>query len=164
MGCGKSYVARNLAPKLRMQHIDLDQVIVDYAQKSIPQIFETEGEAAFRRIEQACLRQSFSLDNTIISTGGGAPCFFDNMAQMKQAGTTIFLDVSLPVMIKRLQRGLHKRPLLANKTSEELEAFIQKKLAERRAFYEQAHIVHVQKSESQPRIEELIMLLAKVLQ
>ncbi len=159
MGCGKSYVARNLAPKLDMEVIDLDHHIVNYTGKSITQIFDTKGEEAFRRIEQQCLHQLAEVENTIISTGGGAACFFDNMEWMNAHGTSIFLDVSIPILMKRLRKGIAKRPLLADKTNEELEAFITQKLEARRAYYEQASITHHQESEQQDRLTELLQLL-----
>lgn len=159
MGCGKSYVARNLAPKLGMKVVDLDRNIVNETGKSIAQIFEIQGEEAFRRIEQKCLHQLANTENTIISTGGGAACFFDNMEWMNAHGTSIFLDVSIPIIMKRLQKGIAKRPLLADKSKEELETFIAQKLEARRSYYEQASITHHQASEAQDRLEELLQLL-----
>lgn len=159
MGCGKSYVARSLAPKLNMEVVDLDQFIVEQTGRSIPEIFEKEGEAAFRNIEQAQLHRLGDCNNTIISTGGGAACFFDNMEWMNAQGITVFLDVSVPLLVERLQTSKTKRPLIEGKNTEELEMFIAKKLAIRRPFYEQAQLIQFQNSAEQDRVELLVNLL-----
>lgn len=159
MGCGKSFIARNLAPKLGMEVLDLDKYIEEQTGHSIPEIFRTEGESAFRRIEQAHLHQLADLENTVISTGGGAPCFFDNMEWMNAQGTTIFLDVAIPLLAARLRTSRHDRPLIAGKNSEELSQFIAAKLEERRPFYEQADIIQEQFDADYDRVGELAAFL-----
>ena len=78
MGCGKSYFGRKLATETGMQLIDLDKFIEESQHATIPQLFQKYGEQGFRTIEKKALEEVSNFENTIISTGGGAPCFFDN--------------------------------------------------------------------------------------
>jgi len=78
-------------------------------------------------------------DQAVISTGGGAPCFFDNIGFMNRHGKTFFLDVPVEEISKRLLASdLQVRPLLAGKSEEEVKAFLLKTLDHRRRFYERA--------------------------
>ena len=116
MGSGKSYVGSRLAEGLDMDFIDLDALIVEKAEKSIPEIFAEEGEMAFRTLERDCLRSLGSCDEVVVACGGGTPCFFDNMDWMNAQGMTIFLQTSVDLLAKRLLSEVAQRPLLAGKT------------------------------------------------
>lgn len=140
MGSGKSFAGRNLAEELNLPCIDMDKHIEETEQKSIKEIFDEKGESYFRELERKFLEELKPADELIISTGGGAPCFLDNMQVMNQKGLTIYLNRSKEVVMAQLLKGIEKRPLLKGKTPEEIWEFYDNKLAERKAFYEQATI------------------------
>ena len=80
-------------------------------------------------------------ENVIIACGGGTPCFYDNMEFMNAHGTTVFLNADIEKLHTRLMRGRHKRPLIANKSDEELREFILAALDKRMKFYSMAKAV-----------------------
>lgn len=138
MGCGKTRLGKNLSNALQRNFIDLDVLIEHTQNASIPEIFAAKGEKGFREIEKSTLQQSAFADDSIISTGGGAPCFFDNMDWMNENGLTIFLDPPIKVLADRLINAKTERPLIKGKSFDELVIFIEEKLYERRPFYEKA--------------------------
>ncbi len=138
MGSGKSYTGKRLAEVLGLPFLDLDEAIERSAGKTISRIFAEDGEAAFRALETQTLRETANLPPTVVSTGGGAPCFNGNMDWMNQHGTTVFLDPPIRVLLERLEIGRDHRPLL--QPAKELETFITNKLASRRADYEKAQV------------------------
>jgi len=141
MGCGKSYWGKRLADRLNLPFIDLDDFIVAQSGKNMVDIFAEKGESGFRTVEKQALHALATFDTAIVATGGGTPCFFDNMVWMNQIGTTIYLKASPTLLADRLQHEKEFRPLLATIPDLELERFIEKKVAERSAFYSQAIIV-----------------------
>lgn len=142
MGCGKSTWGRKLARISKLPFIDLDEKIVEETGMSIGSYFAEYGEAAFRQVESDVLKSVSSSEAAVISTGGGAPCYYDNMEWMNQTGITVYLELPAGVLLSRLvgKEGT-KRPLLAGKTNDEILSFIEDKLAERKPFYEQAAVV-----------------------
>jgi len=147
MGAGKSYWGKQLAEHLELPFYDLDDVIVESEEMSISDIFATKGEDYFRQRESFWLRELSEGDNFLISCGGGVPCFQDNMDVMNERGITIWLNPELPVIVDRLKRKKSKRPLIADLPDDELLAFVEKKLAERQPFYQQAQIT-IEESDS----------------
>ena len=141
MGAGKSVVGRALARRYGLEHIDLDWRIEQRFHEKISDMFATIGEEGFRRRERNMLHEVMGMENVVISVGGGTPCFFDNMELMNAAGKTIYLQCSVEVLVERIMRSQAKRPIVANKTQEELMEFVAKHLAEREAIYMQAHEV-----------------------
>jgi shikimate kinase len=139
MGSGKSYWGKRLADVLGYRFIDLDEFIEAQEGASVSELFAQKGEAAFRELERYHLHQ-LPLENTptVVATGGGAPCFFDNMDWMNRVGQTIWLNVPVKVLAARLWPARAKRPLLANLQFIDLENFIQEKLEAREPFYAQA--------------------------
>ncbi|MCO5234177.1 MAG: shikimate kinase [Chitinophagales bacterium] len=140
MGSGKSYTGRNLSELMGIPCIDMDKFIEEQENRSIAEIFEKSGETYFRNLERTFLENLNPKDHLIISTGGGAPCFNDNMDLMNQKGTTIYLNRSKETVMKQLLKGIEKRPLLRGKTEEEIWTFYDNKLSERKQFYEKANI------------------------
>lgn len=141
MGSGKTTVGKQLAKKLNLQFIDMDLFIENRYRKRISDIFEEKGEAAFRELERKTLLEIKDFENVVISTGGGLPCFFDNMDIMNQSGTTVYLKASVEKLTERLKTGKQKRPLIKDKDSEEMKNFIAANLAMREEFYNKATFI-----------------------
>ncbi len=156
MGCGKSTMGRKLATELGLNLIDLDHYIENKYFKTIPQIFTEEGEDAFRRKEQAALLEVSAFDQVIVSTGGGAPCFFDNMELMNRTGFCIFLDIDTDVLVDRLMNSKTERPIIKGKSQIELANFIETMMQKRRPFYEQARYILKGKDLSPQQIIDII--------
>lgn len=134
MGSGKSTLGRNLEKHMDIEFIDLDRVIEKDLGLQIPHIFREKGESFFREKEHAILTSLNCANNTIIATGGGTPCFFNNHNCMKKMGSTIYLKVTPIELYKRLQFD-NKRPLLFdNKLN--LQDFINEQLLEREKYYQ----------------------------
>lgn len=143
MGAGKTTLGKQLASMLDVSFIDLDKYIESKYHKTIPDIFEEHGEEGFRLIEQSALKQVSEIENVIISTGGGAPCFFDNMAVMNKTGLTVYIKATPEELASRLRASKTVRPIVASKTDEELIPFIAEHLDKRELFYNKAHISFV---------------------
>lgn len=141
MGCGKSTLGRALASELNLTFIDLDSFLEEKYFKTIPQVFAEEGEESFRRKERKVLEEVCGFDDVILATGGGAPCFFDNMELMNESGFCVFLDVDIRSLVNRLIHAKTERPLIKGKSPEELYEFIEGLLAKRRPFYEKARFI-----------------------
>lgn len=135
MGCGKSHWGRRLAEAWQMPFIDLDQRITERAGKSIPELFKLYGEENFRLLERDTLHHIALEPPSIIASGGGTPCFFDNMEWMNAHGWTAYLQTPVATLLERLLPDKAQRPLLANIPVEDLEAFITQKLKERETWY-----------------------------
>jgi shikimate kinase len=141
MGCGKTTLGRKLAVELGLTFIDLDTFLEEKYFRTIPQIFQEEGETGFRRKEQNVLHEVSTFDDVIVATGGGAPCFFDNMEVMNNTGFCIFLDVDTVSLANRLIHAKTERPIIKGKSLEELHVFIDEMMLKRRPFYEKARYI-----------------------
>jgi shikimate kinase len=112
MGSGKSILGKQLASRLSLVLVDLDEKIVLQEGRSIPQIFEDDGEKAFRALESASLVDVLASDKPqVIATGGGAILSAENRALMKEKGKVIWLDASAEILAARIS-GDSNRPLL----------------------------------------------------
>lgn len=138
MGAGKTTVGKELSKDLGIQFYDLDWYIESRMRKTVAQIFAEKGEEGFRKVERNMLHEVAEFENVIISCGGGTPCFFDNMDYLNEQGETIYLKADPEVLYKHLLMGKVERPLLKNKTPEELIAFIREQLERREPFYSKA--------------------------
>ncbi|SEL84879.1 shikimate kinase [Aquimarina amphilecti] len=145
MGCGKSSIGRDLASKLEMQCLDLDDFIEDQEKKSIAQIFADKGEIYFRKKENEYLKQVLETKNNhIISLGGGTPCFAGNIEIIKENTNvkSVYLKTSLEELVDRLYQEKEKRPLIAHISSrDDLKDFVRKHLFERSFYYNQAEYI-----------------------
>lgn len=140
MGSGKSTLGRAVSALSGRQFIDLDNYIEGRYRLSVKDLFAQRGEEGFRQLERNMLHEVADFEDVIIACGGGTPCFYDNMRYMNEHGTTVFLDTSLDKLHARLMRGRHKRPLIADKSDEELRQFIIDALAGRMPYYSQAQV------------------------
>ncbi len=141
MGTGKTTAGRELAKALGVEFVDIDHFIQARYLKSVSQLFEDVGEAEFRKIESNILKEVGEFEDVVISTGGGTPCFFDNIDYMNRVGTTIYLKASPEALSSRLNTCKEKRPLIRDKNEEELYAFVVESLQKREPFYSKAGII-----------------------
>ena len=136
MASGKSTFGKELAKDKGLPFLDLDECVESREGRSISEIFAKEGEEYFRKREREILHEICNeTDEFVLATGGGTPCFFDNMDYMNQAGTTVFLNTSPLVIVDRLKRQRADRPLLAMYSDDELEFFVREHLESRLSFY-----------------------------
>lgn len=142
MGSGKTTVGRLLARSLSLEFIDLDAYIENKYRQTISALFAGKGEEEFRKIESQALHEVAQFEDVVISTGGGAPCYLDNMELMNHAGTTVYIKARPEELAARLQASKTVRPLIAGKPKEELIPFITEHLAQRERYYSSAHIVY----------------------
>lgn len=141
MGCGKSTMGRKLAKQLSYDFIDLDQEIEKRTDTTIGNYFSVNGEMAFRELERKTLQEFDYPANCIMATGGGAPCYFDNMDWMNANGMTVYIEMSPLALARRLEKGKEKRPLLKDLDETQMIAFIEGKLAEREGYYKRAKLI-----------------------
>ena len=156
MGSGKTTLGRRLARITGLDFIDLDKYIEERHCRTVRQLFSDEGEEVFRRYERKALEEVSEFDNVLVSTGGGAPCFFDNMDLMNRTGITLFLDMPQEVLAARLIQSRNERPLIKDKSPEELRKFISESLAARRPFYEMARHTFTRPETTAEQIAKLI--------
>ena len=166
MGAGKTTLGKAFSRELGLTFIDLDWYIEERFHKTVQQLFSERGEQGFRELEQKMLHEVAEVEDVVISAGGGTPCFFDNMDYMNACGDTVFLQVEPEVLFRRLKVAKQQRPLLANKSDEELMNFICEALQKRHPFYSQAKLLFradelEDKSQIQTSVDSLRKLLNK---
>ncbi len=141
MGVGKSHWGKILSEKLKLRFFDLDQQIQQYTDRTIVDIFATEGEEDVREVEKECLQSiSNAHSQFVMSCGGGTPCYFNNIDFMKSQGVVVWLDSSLETIFTRLKAEKAKRPLIRELNDSELREFILRKIADRKIYYEQSRL------------------------
>lgn len=141
MGSGKSILGKKISQSVQLPFIDLDKEIEKHEGLKISEIFAKDGEEYFRSLEATALRKCSEVEEFVMATGGGAPCFHDNMNFINQTGTSIFLDTPIKDIVNRMgSRQKESRPLLANVPEEELEQKLNSLAQKRLPFYRQAHI------------------------
>lgn len=139
MGSGKTTIGKELCLPVGFDFIDTDEYIEQQQGLTVPQIFSEKGETVFRQLERAALQELIRLDFVVISTGGGMPCYMNNMDIMLNHGKVVYLKTSPQALARRLFFSKTDRPLVKGKTREELELYIKEKLKEREPVYQQAH-------------------------
>ena len=157
MGSGKTTLGKPLAAHLECRFIDTDAWIESKHNCSISDIFANQGEAWFREEEHKILEEIAKVETAVISTGGGMPCFSNNMEIMRNMGYTIFLDIPIPILVDNITEAQANRPLVKHKSQTELEQFVQETLTLRRPYYEQAELIIKQPSPTWQNVYQLIV-------
>ena len=164
MGAGKTTLGKAFARKMNVPFVDLDWYIEERFHKTVGELFTERGETGFRELASNMLHAVAEFHNVVITTGGGAPCFFDNMEFMNRVGKTVFLDVHPDVLFRRLRIAKQQRPILQGKEDDELKAFIIRALEQRAPFYTQAqYIFNADELEDRWQIETAVQRLQELL-
>ena len=142
-GSGKSTFGRQIAKELNFIFIDLDQLIERETGKKIRDIFIAEGEGKFTELETFYLEKFLNYaEGFFLSTGGGTPCFNDNMEIINQKGVSVYLDVSLEEIKERLLRDQSgKRPMFVGLDEGEITLKLKNLLLQRESFYLKSKIM-----------------------
>ena len=162
MAVGKTTIAQLLSEKTGLKFVDLDKLIEKKTNLSVSELFNLKGEIYFRKIEHEIFKEIIEEENSlIISTGGGTPCYAGNHLFLNGENiTSIYLKASLAVVIDRLKSDKTTRPLVANKSDEEMNEFVAKHLFERSYFYNQATFkVDVDNKNPEEIAQEILRLL-----
>ena len=141
MASGKTTLGGQLAELLGMHYIDMDEYVEQQTGKTIRQIFVTQGEEHFRKLENEILLELINKDGLVVATGGGSPCFYNNMEAMNAKGITVYIKVSVAELVNRLADSKIDRPLLWGKSVDELTAYINEMLRLRDPFYSTAKLI-----------------------
>lgn len=159
MGSGKTHWGRQLANQLKIPFFDLDEVIEEKEKRSITQIFAECGEEDFRKKEKETLEQLIDdYPSLVLSTGGGTPCFFNNIERMKKYGVVVWLNTHVEILLSRLMKEKATRPLIKNFSDNDMRSYVVRKLNERRMYYEQADVI-IDNEDSMPMNEFIQTIL-----
>ena len=158
---GKSTLGKQVAQKYNLQFIDLDKYIEDKQGKPISEIFEEEGEATFRKLEAENLAIVAQMQDVIVATGGGTPCFYDNINLMLQAGVVIFLDFSLELIIERISQNNLVRPMFAGLDKPEIAEKIKDLYQKRLPYYSLSHYSFKSEKDFLEGIARCILVLSE---
>ena len=163
MGSGKSTIGKALANELNLSFVDLDHAIKKQMGMTISDFFAASGELKFRRLENEVLNNVLAEnDQMILSTGGGTPCYGNNLQLMKSASNAkvFYLKASIKILTERLLSEKDTRPLIQSIGDEDLPEFIGKHLFERLNFYLQAdHVVDIDQKPIETIVKEIVELL-----
>jgi shikimate kinase len=141
MGSGKTYWGNKWSQKSGVPFFDLDEIVEQEQEKMIAEIFAEKGEDHFRNLETEALRSFSVKENAIVATGGGTPCYNDNITWMNENGTSIYLQSSPENILQRVTPETEKRPLIKDLSKDELLFYITEKIKERESFYHEAKII-----------------------
>ncbi len=140
MGAGKTTAGRKLAGLLGYRFTDIDSLIEAGECMPVSDIFRMKGEEWFREKESEILKNLSLDDRLVVATGGGLPCFHNNMEWMNSHGVTVYLRMDPDALYRRLLKGRQKRPLIKDKSGPELLRYIQETLKIREPFYLRSHL------------------------
>jgi shikimate kinase len=157
MGSGKSTLGKQLSTLLGWVFVDLDRFVETSEKRTIPDIFEKDGEQVFRRLESNALKDVLKYPNQVIAIGGGTPCQPENLNLIKEKSVSVYLKISDSQLATRLTNSTNQRPLLKGKSESEINISIRDLLAAREPFYNQADII----IESDVITAEMIRLFLK---
>ncbi len=149
MGSGKTYLGRSLAQQMGLRFYDLDTLVEESTGKTVSAIFSGMGEEAFRQAERESLLRILQEDQLVLSTGGGAPAYRDQMDLMNRSGLTVYLRCHPRTLYERLKNAPEERPLLRGLSGDSLLEYIRSTLDSREAWYNQARLI-IQADELNP--------------
>ncbi len=158
-GCGKTTLGSKVAAQLKRPFLDLDVEIERGEGKSVTHIFATAGESQFRQLEQNYLKKCCEMPGDfVMATGGGTPCFLNNIELINQNGFSIFLDTSVDTIADRmLKTEMAKRPLFAGETKETISPRIQQMRTQRISYYSQAKVTLADSDQLPQHVAEVIL-------
>lgn len=139
MGSGKTTIGHRLANELKLPFWDLDEVIGQMFGMSVQYMITRKGELYFRECEQKALKVVIANQAYILATGGGTPCYYNNLEVIKNSSTSIYLQCNPGTLAERLVPEKQNRPLIADIEDDFMTEFIAKHLFERNPYYQQAH-------------------------
>lgn len=140
-GSGKSTIGKKIASKLHYDFYDLDEVFEHNYHISIENFFEKYDENAFRICERILMSELLRKENCVISTGGGTPCFFDTMDNIIESSISVYIKLSHKSLVYRLLNSHKVRPLIKNKSEEELMRFVEEQMSQREGYYLRSHFI-----------------------
>jgi shikimate kinase len=159
MGAGKSTLGKKLASRLDVPFVDSDAEIEKEYNKTIGELFGEFGESHFREIEAQFINSLRIRDAFVLASGGGMPCYQNNMALLNELGTTFYLERTPKELMNRLINAKHQRPLIAGLSEEDLLKFIEDKLSEREEYYRQSAITLSREEQNIDAMERFTLLL-----
>jgi len=160
MGSGKSVLGKALAETLNLPFLDLDQLIEKQTGYTVAETIFNKGELFFRKLERQTLNKVLEREQFVLATGGGTPCYYDNMDQLNQNSLTVYLNMTVAQLFERLKDHQQERPLIAHLKEDALKEFIAKHLFERQAFYQQAtFVLPTQVAQVEARLQHLKNIL-----
>ncbi len=140
MCCGKTTIGKKIANKIGYGFVDMDVLFEEKYKITISAFFEKYGQDAFRILEQKLLHTTASMDNMVIATGGGTPCFGDNMEWINANGLSIYLKTNEGFIVDRLKKAKKQRPLVKNILPDDLPSYVAEAIKQREPYYSQATI------------------------
>ncbi len=156
MGCGKTYIGKQLAKILDFNFFDIDDEVEAISGKSITTIFREEGESVFRDYETRALLSLSKKPNAVIATGGGTPCFLDNMKIIKESGISVYLKISPKRLAQRLEKNQESRPLIQSNNNSQLIQKITGILKNREKYYMKADYIINEKNGNANYIKDML--------
>ena len=142
MGAGKSTIGKRLASRLSIPFVDIDDAFERKYRYSIPRFFDQFGEDRFRDLEHHCMKENINEnDDAVISTGGGTPCYHNNMGLMQNHGLTVYLKMHPKSLAHRLTQARRLRPVIMDIKNNNMQEFVETQLSERELFYDQANVI-----------------------
>lgn len=157
MGSGKSFWARKISKWIKSGGYDLDALIEMNEEKTIAELFEEDGEEYFRKAETKLLKWFKEKKKYVLATGGGTPCFNENIQWMKKEGIVIWLDESVEILAQRLIKEKEHRPLIAKLNEPQIVSFLQEQLVNRFSFYQQANYRLTSDQINESELKKLIL-------
>jgi len=139
---GKTTTGSLLATKLGLDFIDLDNYIEKKYDKTIPDLFISNDELKFRQIERNAFLEISDKNNVVLATGGGFPCWFNNMELLIRSGITVYLKVNANILYNRMRIVSSHRPILKGQKGYALRHYIKMLTRKHEHIYTKAHITH----------------------
>ena len=156
-GSGKTTLGKRISNTFGLIFYDTDKFIENKYHTDIPTLFEKYGETAFRTMEHEVLKEILPIEDIVVATGGGLPCFKGNMSLINASAVSIYLKVPLKMLARRLIAAKRKRPLIYGKNADDLFQYLQKTFLERERYYETAHYI------LEPQIENPMLFFDKII-